>query len=77
VIPNIRGLFYVVTPRGIYFESNRTISFWDMASGRTHEVLAPSKPMGIGLAVSPDGRSLLFTQIDTQGADLYMIDGLR
>lgn len=77
VIPDIRGLFYAVTPRGIYYQSNRTISFWDMASGRVHEVLAPPKPMGIGLAVSPDGRSLLFTQIETQGADLYMIDGFR
>jgi Tol biopolymer transport system component len=33
--------------------------------------------MGIGMAVSPDGWSLLFTQIETEGSDLYMIDGLR
>jgi Tol biopolymer transport system component len=78
VIPEIRGLFYAVTPRGIYFQSKRVISFWDAASGAVHEVLAPPKPMGIGLAVSPDGESLLFTQIDeTQDADIYMIDGLR
>jgi Tol biopolymer transport system component len=66
-----------VTPQGIYFESNRAISYWDSASGRTREILTPQKPMGIGLAVSPDGRTLLFTQLDVQGADLYMIDGLR
>lgn len=77
VIPDIRGLFYAVTPGGIYFQSNRAISFWDKASGRIREVLAPPKPMGIGLAVSPDGQTLLFTQIEMQGADVYMIDGFR
>jgi Tol biopolymer transport system component len=77
IIPNIRNLFYAVTSRGIYFESNGSISFWDSTSGRFHEILSPPKPMGIGLAVSPDGQSLLFTQIETQGADLYMIDSLR
>src|ERR1700730_15310243 len=33
VIPDIRGLFYAVATRGIYFQTNRTISFWDAASG--------------------------------------------
>jgi len=60
-----------------YFESNHTISFWDSVSGGIHEVLTPPKAMGIGLAVSPDGKSLLFTQIESQGADLHLIDGLR
>jgi Tol biopolymer transport system component len=77
VIPEIRGLFYAVTPAGIYFQSTHTISFWDSASGGIHEVFTPSKPMSIGLAVSPDSQSLLFTQVETDGADLFMIDGLR
>jgi Tol biopolymer transport system component len=77
VIPDIRGLFYAVTSEGIYFQTTHTISFWASASGRIHEVFAPPKPMSIGLAVSPDGQSLLFTQTESDGADLYMIDGLR
>lgn len=77
VTPDIQGLFFAVTPRGIYFESDRAISFWDQETGRTHEVLTPPKPMGVGLAVSPDGQTLLFTQTDMHGADLYLIDGLR
>jgi Tol biopolymer transport system component len=77
VIPEIRGLFYAVTPRGIYYQSNRAICFWDVSSGRTHEVFTPPKQMGIGLAVSPDGTALLFTQIERRESDLYMIDGLR
>jgi Tol biopolymer transport system component len=77
VIPDIRGLFYAVTSQGIYFQSNRTVSFWDAASGRIQEVFTAPKNMSIGLAVSPDEQFLLFTQVETDGADLYLIDGLR
>jgi Tol biopolymer transport system component len=79
VIPDIRGLFFAVTGRGIYFESRDAIWFWDAESRRTQAVFAPARPMGVGLDVSPDGRTLLFTQKDLQdaGADLYLIDGFR
>jgi hypothetical protein len=35
--------------------------------------------MGVGMDISPDGQTLLFTQFDrdTSGADLYLIDGFR
>jgi Tol biopolymer transport system component len=79
VIPDIRGLFFTVTPRGIYFESRGAIWFWDEASRQTTEIFRPAKPMGVGMDVSPDGQTLLFTQLDrdTSGADLYLIDGFR
>jgi Tol biopolymer transport system component len=79
VIPDIRGLFFTVTERGIYFESRGAIWFWDAASRRTTKIFQPAKPMGVGMDVSPDGQTLLFTQVDrdTSGADLYLIDGFR
>jgi Tol biopolymer transport system component len=77
VIPNINGLFYAVAPGGIYFQSERTISFWDSSTGRIREILTTPKPLSLGMAASPDSRFLLFTQIETDGSDLYMIDGLR
>jgi Tol biopolymer transport system component len=77
VIPEVRGLFYAVTASGIYFQVTRTISFWDAASGKVRDIFTSLKPMGIGMAASPDGRALLFTQVETEGSDLYMIDGLR
>ena len=79
VIPEIRGLFFTVTERGIYFESRSAIWFWDAASRQTIEIFRPAKPMGVGMDVSPDGETLLFTQLDhdTSGADLYLIDGFR
>jgi hypothetical protein len=33
--------------------------------------------MGIGLVVSPDEKELLFTQMEAEDTDLYLIDGLR
>ena len=79
VIPDIHGLFFTVTEQGIYFESRGAIWFWDAASRQTTEIFRPTKPMDVGMDVSPDGRTLLFTQRDrdTSGADLYLIDGFR
>jgi Tol biopolymer transport system component len=79
VIPDIHGLFFTVTERGIYFESRGVICFWEAASRKTTEIFRPAKPMAVGMDVSPDGQTLLFTQIDgdTSGADLYLIDGFR
>ena len=77
IISDLRGLFYAVSPRGIYFKSPRAISFWDASTGRTSEIMQPPKSTGVGLAVSPDGKTLLFTQIESEGRDIYMIDGLR
>jgi len=79
VIPDIRGLFFTVTESGIYFQSRDAICFWEAASRQTREIFRPAKPMGVGMDVSPDGRTLLLTQIDrdTSGSDLYLIDGFR
>jgi Tol biopolymer transport system component len=78
IIPEIRGLFYDVTPRGIYFQNGRAISFWDRASGGISTVYTPPKPMAAGLSVSPDGQFLLYTQVETApDTELYLIDGLR
>jgi Tol biopolymer transport system component len=79
VIPELRGLFFALTDRGIYFDSRGVIYFWDETTRQTREVFRPAKPTGVGMDVSPDGTTLLYTQIDreTAGADLYLIDGLR
>lgn len=77
IIPDSRGLFYAVATHGIYFRSSRSIAFWDAATGRINDIFTPSKPTEIGLAISPDDQTLLFTQLDLEDTDLYMIDGLR
>jgi Tol biopolymer transport system component len=79
LIPNISGLFFAVTERGIYYCSADAIWFWDAASRHTRRILVPPKQTDVGLDVSPDGQTLLFTQLDVEsaGADLYLIDNFR
>jgi hypothetical protein len=74
------GAWMVCSTRSLLreFITNLTVrSVFGTSIGRTHEVFVPPNSMGIGLAVSPDGASLLFTQVERRDADLYSIDGLR
>lgn len=69
---------------GIYFAAEvngkREIDFFDLnaRSSRTIHVLDGPPPgwMG-GLPVSPDGRYLLFTQLDSLSSDLMLIENWR
>jgi Tol biopolymer transport system component len=70
---------------GIYFvgfDANRTagIDFFDLNLKKVRRILVLEKPapawMG-GLPVSPDGRWLLFTQLDEISSDLMMVENWR
>jgi Tol biopolymer transport system component len=52
------------------------IQFLEFASGKIRPVMVTGKP-GVGLAVSPDGRSILYTQIDRPGSDLMLVENFR
>ncbi len=61
---------WALTRNGIYFLTedplNGKIKFFDFATGKTISIFAPEKLVGDagGLALSPDGKSLLYTQRD-------------
>ena len=54
-----------------------SIHFLNFASGATTEILQIDKPVDLGLAVSPDGHNLLFTQIDYVGQDLMLVEDFK
>jgi Tol biopolymer transport system component/DNA-binding winged helix-turn-helix (wHTH) protein len=66
----LRWYNWALTRNGIYFLTedplNGKIKFFDFASGKTISIFALEKPVGDagGLALSPDGKSLLYTQSD-------------
>jgi serine/threonine protein kinase/dipeptidyl aminopeptidase/acylaminoacyl peptidase len=75
---------FLVSSSGIYFIDGDPprpgIHFLDFASGRTKRVAdIPGRPeiWGGGLALSPDGRSLLFSQLDEIASDIMLIEGFR
>jgi eukaryotic-like serine/threonine-protein kinase len=82
-IPAIRtGWNYAVGRRGIYFlglpeAGGHPIRFYDFASRQTRTVYQMAKPPENGLSLSPDGRYLLFSEVDVAGSDLMLVENFR
>jgi len=74
-----------VVREGIYFvtanvPSQPLIEFFNFATGKVTQVAALNKPISRshpGLAVSPDGRSLLFVQLDQSASDIMLVENFR
>ena len=72
---------------GIYFIARERTSpsgfilrFFNLGAGTFRDVMAvPHTPAlyDSGLAVSPDGRWILFAQVDAGGSDIVIADGLH
>ena len=62
---------------GIYFaphDSPRSICFFDFATRHTREIFKADKDLGDGMSVSPDGRYLLYSQIDESNANIMIVN---
>ncbi len=76
--------YWRVADQGIYFATmtaaGPALGFFSFASGRVSEIArlpkGPERNIP-GLAVSPDGRSLLYAQADRSGSDLMMVKDFR
>jgi Tol biopolymer transport system component/DNA-binding winged helix-turn-helix (wHTH) protein len=87
VIPELSGVArtraWTVREEGIYFyqdtEAKPKIQFFDFATRRVTTLLTPERPVSSsrGLEISPDGRSLLYTQVDRRSDGLMMIENFR
>ncbi len=87
-IPGLEGVkghrAWAVTDRGIYFAHSTTprplLKFYDFATGRVADVstLAKDPVYGPpGLAVSPDGRAILYVQRDSSSSDIMLVENFR
>jgi Tol biopolymer transport system component/DNA-binding winged helix-turn-helix (wHTH) protein len=74
---------WAVTPAGIYYtdSGSATIRFFDFAHEATKQVAklkhAPTPAGGLGLAISPDRRWLLYTQTDDEQSDIMLVEHFR
>ena len=62
---------------GIYFapqDSPRSICFFDFATRHTREIFKADKDLGDGMSVSPDGRYMLYSQIDEGNANIMIVN---
>jgi len=75
--------YWTVADRGIYFLVNGDkpkIEFFDFATRQVSDVWTMEKPALTsdgGLAVSPDGQWLLFTQLNNSGSDIMLVNDFR
>ena len=88
VLESVYRRNFSVTPQGIYFiqppdtdepGSSFLIRFFDFATGRATTIhsLPPGVFVNVGLTVSPDSRSILYTQVDQSQSDLMLVENFR
>jgi Tol biopolymer transport system component len=81
--PPAAWMGFAVTAQGIYYIPAAaegipsTIEFLSFASGRPRQVAQLSRPPGLGLSVSADGRWLLYSQVDHRESDLMLVENFR
>jgi Tol biopolymer transport system component/DNA-binding winged helix-turn-helix (wHTH) protein len=69
-----------VVAGGIYFspqDNPRSICFYDFSTKRTRERFRVEKDLAEGISISPDGRDMLFSQIDENNAGIMLVDHFR
>jgi hypothetical protein len=83
VLKSVFNANAIVVDSGIYFvpglrgEDHSTIQFFRFADRELINIDALTGVVGYGFAVSPDRRSLLYSQYDTRGSDLWTIEKYR
>jgi hypothetical protein len=73
---------WAVVDEGVYFvsatePSSPVIEFFDFATSQVRSIATLEKPTIAGLAVSPDGRWILYTQIDRRENDIMLVENFR
>jgi Tol biopolymer transport system component len=73
---------FAVTKQGICFvrrasNSEALISFMGFANRAIVDLASVKSPLGMGLAVSPDERTVLYTQFDRADSDLYLVENFK
>lgn len=73
---------WAVTDRGVYFvssptDTNSALEFFDFSQKRVARVTSFKKAVNSGLSISPDGRHLLYTQVDRMDGDIMLLEGRR
>jgi len=75
---------FVVVDAGIYFiptpaagATSSSINFLSFATGKIRPVATTDRPAQGGLTVSPDGRWILYSQLDQAASELMLVENFR
>ena len=74
---------FFVAKSGVYFtphpnaDGSTAVQLYRFASGKVETIAALPKPLWFGLSVSPDERSILYSQVDHEESNLMLVERLR
>jgi Tol biopolymer transport system component len=82
ILPAVAQRGYSVVDEGIYFiappeHGHNSIQFFRFSTGKASVIAVMEKPVFLGLSVSPDEQSILYSQHDQQVADLMLVDNFH
>jgi Tol biopolymer transport system component len=83
IVPNTVGFAcFTMGKRGMYFERGAeapgfTISYMSFSDHVVRDLVTINAPVGDGLTVSPDERSIVYSQIDHSGSDLFIVENFK
>jgi len=81
VVDTVYGNDYALTSKGIYFipqpNPDWGIDFLSYETGKVTRFAKIAKPAAWGFSIGPDERRLLYTQFDTQGFDLMLVEDMH
>jgi Tol biopolymer transport system component len=68
------GIYFFRTPDKLGFSD---ICFYELATGQIRKIVTVQRPVDNHIAVSPDGRTLLYPQSDESGSVLMLVENFR
>jgi len=74
---------FAVTEQGLYFTRERgsdgssAVQYLNFSTGAISDIARIEGTVDLGLAVSPDRKSLVFAQADYRGSNLMLVEGFR
>jgi hypothetical protein len=77
-LPRLRsGWGWTLSPGGIYFlpgVAPRSVRYFDFATRKVRTLFEIDKDFGSGLSVSPEGRWILYAQVNEVNSDIMLVD---
>jgi hypothetical protein len=83
VLESVEQDAFAIVKEGIYFISRPDsagryfLQFFNFATKRIRSITTIDGPVSEYLSVSPDGRSILYSQVDHEGSDLMLVENFR
>ena len=83
MLESVDKIAFAIVNEGIYFvprsdsSSRHSIQFFNFATKRIRSVATIESDIDAFVSVSPDGRWILYSQIDQVGSDLMLVENFR